>query len=191
MSEYERYNRKRGYTFIFICFCVSLGIPCLFIHQWFILNSLKGELYQMQMPNSMIFYFTENILALTALIRVVKVSMILDGLYFITLLCYFPLERTIYNLKRFRNEKIWVKRIYIVMFIFVCVISIFVVFVNLQYYSKVILKVYPLIYCMFCAVPCHILGLCFCVLIWSKFFDDVLLFGRFIMSKIKKYFNST
>jgi len=185
MNEDDKYNGKRGCAFILICLLVSIIIPCFFIFQLFNLNGLKSDILKMTGP--MAFYSDEEILAVTKTIGVVRVSIVIEGFYFVILFCFFPLSRTIDSLKSLRKENIKAKIIYGIIFTVAITISIFIVFVNVQYFSEIIIKYYSIIFVLICAIPCHILGICFCVLIWSKFFDEIVLFFKFIINKLKKF----
>jgi len=188
MNEDEKRNVNHGCIFIVIYLFISLLLPFLFIFKLFFLNSLEGRLYDLTAPiPTAPLYSEEKVLAVTMLIKVVKFNIILDAFYFAVLLLSFLFEELIANLQRQRNEKIWAKRIYFILLTFISAISVFIVFFNLQYFSKTIMTGYSTSYYIYYAVICNIFGICFCVLIWSKFFDEIVLFFKFIINKLKKF----
>lgn len=184
MNGYKKYNEKSGCILISIYLSVVLIMPLIFIFHLFLLNSLNGELFDVTAP--MTFFSDEQVLAVTMLRKNVNINLKLDIFYFVSLVFFYPLSEAINKLKTYRNKKPWARVIYTTIFMIAVAGSVLTVYTNMQYFGNTIAIRYPTSFRVVCAIACAIPGLCFCVLMWSKFFDDIVLLCKAVTSKVRE-----
>ena len=171
-----------------VFFIIGLAfIPCLFLWQGFILDGLPYKLDKMNAPlPEAVFYSEEEILAVYKLMNIIKLNIILEIVYLFVFTFLYPLVKAFDIIKLGKNKSNLFKAIYIITLIIILAVFVLTIFANVEFYSQVILKYYNIRFLLFSSVPCHILGLCFCLLVWRNFFDEVVLFVKYVVKKIKK-----
>jgi len=163
-----------------VFFIIGIGfIPYLFLWQWFILDGIPHKLDKMNAPfPEAVFYSEEEILAVYKLMNIIKLNIILEIVYLFVFTFLYPLVKAFDIIKLGKNKSNLFKAIYIVTLIFILVVSVLAVFANVKFYSQAILKYYNMLYLLLSSIPCHILGLCFSLLIWRNFFDEFVNYDK-------------
>jgi len=117
------------------------------------------------------------------LVKLSGLNLIFAILYFIILCFDRYLTKLLANIKTNRKKYFM---FYILIILLITGISIFVIYTNLQYFSHdiIISKFFEsdIVY----IIMCNLLGVCFCIHLWRKFFDDIVLFFKVIAKKIKR-----
>lgn len=154
----------------------------VYLLQILIIDGLEYDILKMTSP--MTFYSDEKIGAVKKLINIIQFNQKLEVLYFVVFVFWNPLYKIIEIIKINKFQNILSTVIYISILIIESVISILIIFSNSQFYSKII--AYNIIYLLSLAIPCHILSICFLVLVWSKFIDDIVVFMKSVVKTIGK-----
>jgi len=119
-------------------------------------------------------------------VRLSGFNLLFAIVYFVISCVEVPLMRLILNIKINKKQ-------YPIFYnLTVCLnagVSIFIIYINLQYFSRDVIVSNFFEMSIVYIIMCNLLCLCFGIYVWRNFFDEVVLFVKNVVKKIKMKIN--